>query len=202
MLAESDASVNSNRKARSPKRQRMARTHLRLTNDDGSAEDVEVSSSVAVFVADADEPDDGDDPHDDGGDNEDDERSDENGGNDGYGNRDTGGNRGNGGGNRDDGNSDGDQPRRPPRPTRSSLPVAPHNPTEFNTDDALESILTNIGFGKRVSTEAALEAFFDGLNNQEATAHIRAMGLQTLSEAVEFTINGYGEYGEGRKVTN
>ncbi|KAE9079248.1 hypothetical protein PF010_g22818 [Phytophthora fragariae] len=28
------------------------------------------------------------------------------------------------------------------------------------------------------------------------------MGPQTLSEAVEYTINGYGEYGEGRKVTS
>ncbi|GMF52610.1 unnamed protein product [Phytophthora fragariaefolia] len=213
-----------------------------------------------------------------GGDDEDDERSDEDGGNDGYRNHDTGGNRVNGGGNRDDGDSDRDQPRRPPRPTRPNLPAAPHNPTEFNSDDALESMdwwdaltpgqqrrmtrrfviqtpvaatptaasptlapvviqlrqnkvkkrnfeyfrgtttesieawlatvqqappgervdsfansLANIGFGKRVSTEAYLEAFFDGLNNHEAAAHIRTMGSQMLSEAVEFTINGYGD---------
>nr|KAE8921193.1 hypothetical protein PF009_g28522 [Phytophthora fragariae] len=68
--------------------------------------------------------------------------------------------------------------------------------------DSFANSLTNIGFGKRVSAEAYLEAFYDGLNNQEAAAHIRTMGPQTLNEAVEFTINGYGEYGEGRKVTS
>ncbi|KAE9075307.1 hypothetical protein PF005_g24512 [Phytophthora fragariae] len=68
--------------------------------------------------------------------------------------------------------------------------------------DSFANSLTNIGFGKRVSAEEYLEAFYDGLNNQEAAAHIRTMGPQTLSEAVEFTINGYGEYGEGRKVTS
>jgi hypothetical protein len=38
--------------------------------------------------------------------------------------------------------------------------------------DSFVNSLTNIGFGKRVSTESYLEAFYDGLINQDAAAHV------------------------------
>jgi len=68
--------------------------------------------------------------------------------------------------------------------------------------DSFVNSLTNIEFGKRVSTESYLEAFYDGLNNQDAAAHVCTMGPTTLGEALEFAVNAYGEYGAGRKVTS
>uniref|UniRef100_H3GFB4 Retrotransposon gag domain-containing protein n=1 Tax=Phytophthora ramorum TaxID=164328 RepID=H3GFB4_PHYRM len=68
--------------------------------------------------------------------------------------------------------------------------------------DAFAGSLTSIGFGKRVSAESYLEAFYDGLNNQDAAAHIRTLAPQNLGEALEYAIDGYGEYGEGRKITS
>jgi hypothetical protein len=68
--------------------------------------------------------------------------------------------------------------------------------------DSFVNSLTNIGFGKRVSMESYLEVFYDGLNNQDAAAHVCTMGPTTLSEALEFAVNAYGEYGAGQKVTS
>ncbi|GMG16831.1 unnamed protein product [Phytophthora fragariaefolia] len=67
--------------------------------------------------------------------------------------------------------------------------------------DIFVNSLTNIGFGKRVAMESYLEAFYDGMNNQDAAAHVCTMGPTTLSEALEYAVSAYGEYGAGRKVT-
>jgi hypothetical protein len=68
--------------------------------------------------------------------------------------------------------------------------------------DSFINSLTNIGFGKRVSTESYLEAFYDGLNNQDAAAHVSTIGPTTLGEALEIAVGAYGEFGAGRKVTS
>jgi hypothetical protein len=68
--------------------------------------------------------------------------------------------------------------------------------------DSFVNSLTNIGFGKRVSSESYLEAFYDGLNNQDTAAHVCTMGPTTLGEALEYAVNNYGEYGACRKVTS
>jgi hypothetical protein len=68
--------------------------------------------------------------------------------------------------------------------------------------DSFVNSLTNIGFGKRVSTESYLEAFYDRLNNQDAAAHVCTLRPATLSEALEIAVSASGEYGAGRKVTS
>ncbi|KAE9176873.1 hypothetical protein PF002_g28488 [Phytophthora fragariae] len=68
--------------------------------------------------------------------------------------------------------------------------------------DAFADSLVNIGFGKRVSAESYVEAFLNGLNNQIAAAQVRNWSVTTLEEAVQAAIETWGEFGEGRKVTD
>ncbi|KAE9163617.1 hypothetical protein PF004_g30090 [Phytophthora fragariae] len=68
--------------------------------------------------------------------------------------------------------------------------------------DAFADSLVNIGFGKRVSAESYIEAFLNGLNNQIAAAQVRNWSVTTLEEAVQAAIETWGEFGEGRKVTD
>ncbi|GMF49684.1 unnamed protein product [Phytophthora fragariaefolia] len=56
--------MNSPRATHQQKRQRRTRTRLRLSNDTGGTDEVEVSSSVAVRTAAADDPDDAPDVND------------------------------------------------------------------------------------------------------------------------------------------
>ncbi|GMF52513.1 unnamed protein product [Phytophthora fragariaefolia] len=46
--------------------------------------------------------------------------------------------------------------------------------------DSVANSLTSIGFGKRVSMESYLEAFYGGMNNQDVAAHASTMGPTTL----------------------
>jgi hypothetical protein len=68
-------------------------------------------------------------------------------------------------------------------------------------DDAFADSLVNIGFGRRVPAESFIDAFLDGLNNQIAAAQMRSWSLTTLEEAVQAVIETWGEFAEGRKVT-
>jgi hypothetical protein len=67
--------------------------------------------------------------------------------------------------------------------------------------DAFADSLVNIGSGKRVLVESFIDAFLDGLNNQIAAAQMRSWSLTTLEEAVQAVIETWGEFADGRKVT-
>uniref|UniRef100_H3H530 Retrotransposon gag domain-containing protein n=1 Tax=Phytophthora ramorum TaxID=164328 RepID=H3H530_PHYRM len=62
--------------------------------------------------------------------------------------------------------------------------------------------LTVIGFGKRVPAESYIEAFINGINNENTATQVRTYEPQTLDEAVQFAEDKWGEFGEGFKVTD
>ncbi|GMF49463.1 unnamed protein product [Phytophthora fragariaefolia] len=62
--------------------------------------------------------------------------------------------------------------------------------------DSFVNSLTNIGFGKRVAMESYLEAFYDGLNKPKRLRTRAHLQPATLSEALGFTENVYGDRSE------
>lgn len=62
--------------------------------------------------------------------------------------------------------------------------------------------LTRIGFETRVPAEYYVDAFINGLNNENVAMIIQTCNPTTLDEAVQFACDKCGEYGEGPTVTD
>ncbi|GMF49643.1 unnamed protein product [Phytophthora fragariaefolia] len=62
--------------------------------------------------------------------------------------------------------------------------------------------LSQIGLGKRVPDESYVGAFIAGINNEITATQIRTREPKNLEDAVKFSIDTCGEFGEGLGVTD